>query len=187
MASEVEICNRALQKIGADRIVALDQDSRNARACNSAYSVVRDAELRAHPWSFAIKRDSLAADVAVPSGEDFDRQFTLPTDCLRVLMPADLYLDWTIEGRKILTNDAAPVYLRYISRVEDPSQFDVLFIEALASRLAHELCEQITQSNSKKESARQDYKDAIREARRVNAIEKIADEAPEDPWIAAMR
>ena len=62
MASEVDIANRALQKLGAESIVSLTQDSENARACNLCYEPIRDAELRAHPWNFAIKRASLAAD-----------------------------------------------------------------------------------------------------------------------------
>ena len=56
MASEVDICNRALSKLGAARITSLTEDSVNARACNAMYESVRDAELRAHPWNFAMKR-----------------------------------------------------------------------------------------------------------------------------------
>jgi hypothetical protein len=62
--SVVEICNRALQKLGAARITSLTQDTPNARSCNVAYNVLRKAELRSHPWSFAIKRAELAADAS---------------------------------------------------------------------------------------------------------------------------
>ena len=88
--SEVEICNRALQKIGAKRITSLTQDAPNARACNVAYFVLRDMELRNHPWNFSIKRAELAADATPP---DWGRQnsFTLPSDflCLRPDYPED--------------------------------------------------------------------------------------------------
>jgi hypothetical protein len=186
MASEVDICNRALQKLGAKRITALSDDSVNARACNSAYSHVRDAELRAHPWNFAIARAELAADATAP---DWGRAnaYQLPSNFLCMVNDYpednDNSKDWVIEGRKILTDDSDPIYIRYIKKETDTSQFDSLFVEALATKLAFELCEEITQSNTKKEGLRQDYEQVIRNARRMNAIEKVSSEPPEDTWV----
>lgn len=186
MASEVEICNRALQRLGSKRIVSLSEDSVAARACTVAYQVVRDAELRAHPWSFAIKRASLAADAVAP---DWGKQnaFTLPSDFLRLLPTYaernGLWIDHVIEDGKIYTDETAPLYIRYVYKVTDPNKMDVLFREALAVKLAFELCEELTQSNTKKDGLSVDYKTAIREARRTNAIEKIAEQPPEDEWV----
>lgn len=186
MASVVEICNRALQKLGAKRITSLDQDSVNARACLAAYSSCRQAELRAHPWSFAVDRTALAADAQAPAFGKANA-FTLPAECLRVLAPYPEQnlnsLEWQIEGRKIYTDESAPLYLRFITDEEDPAVMDPLFREALSCRMALEMCEELTQSNSKKESVRSDYTQAIREARRVNAIEKISEMPPEDSWV----
>lgn len=186
MASDVEICNRALQRLGSKRIVSLSEDSVAARACNVAYTVIRDAELRAHPWSFAVKRATLAADATSPDWGKANA-FTLPSDFLRLLPTYPerngLFIDHEIESGKILTNDSAPLYIRYIYRVTDPNQMDVLFRESLAVKLAFELCEELTQSNTKKDGLSVDYKSAIREAKRTNAIEKIADQPPEDEWV----
>ena len=186
MASEVDICNRALQKLGAERITSLTQDSANARACNLCYEPIRDAELRAHPWNFAIKRASLAADSTAPSF-GYDSAYTLPSDCLRV-MPPDVSVnfntfDWQIEGRKILTNYDAPLEIRYVKRETDPNQYDPLFIECLSAKIAVELCELLTQSNSKGSAARDDYIRAIRDARKMNAFENISAETQTDTWI----
>lgn len=186
MASEVDIANRALQKLGAESIASLTQDSENARACNLCYEPIRDAELRAHPWNFAIKRASLAADSTAPEF-GYDAAYTLPSDCLRVL-PPDPYvnyntMDWQIEGRKILTNDGAPLEIRYIKRETDPNQYDSLFIECLSSKIAVELSEKLTQSNSKGAAAREDYVRSIREAKKMNAFENISAEQQIDTWI----
>jgi len=186
MSSETDICNRGLQKLGAGRIISLTQDSVAARACNVAYVPLRDAELRAHPWSFSIKRASLPALAAAPLFY-FATACQLPADFLR-LLPRDRFdnlieHDWTIEGLELRTNDAAPLHIRYVSKITDPNLMDALFQEALSSRIAYELCEEITQSNTKKEAAEKGYITAIREARRVNAIEKIAEESPQDDWI----
>jgi hypothetical protein len=185
MASAVDICNRALQKLGADRITSLIQDTENARACNVAYQIVLDAELRSHPWNFAVKRAQLAADSDTPAFE-YSYQYTLPSDFIR-LLPPDPYspdVDWVIEGRKILTDESAPLEIKYIYRVSDPNQFDTLFVEVLANRLAMELCEQLTQSNSKAQIIRDDYQKSVREARRLNAFEKMyRPEIDNDSWI----
>lgn len=186
MASVVEIVNRALQKLGAKKITAITEDTVNARAMNTAYETLRDAELRAHAWSFAIARASLAADASAP---DWGRQnsFQLPSDFIRLInpYPEDNIMDndWQIEGRKILTDDSAPLEIRYIYKVTDPNEMDALFREALATKLALETCEALTQSNAKKESLREDYDAVIKLARRTNAIENSAAMPPEDDWV----
>jgi hypothetical protein len=187
MASKVEIANRALQILGAKRIVSITEDSRNARAISAAFEPVKRAELRKHPWSFGIKRVALAADATAPA---FTRSYSypLPSDFIRILSPdpevnyADL--DWIIEGRSVITNDTAPLNVRYIYDVTDPNVFDTLFREALAAKLAEQLCEEITQSNTKVATAQAFYKDVVAEAKRTNAIEKVSEMPPEDPWVS---
>jgi hypothetical protein len=188
MASVVQICNRALQKLGSKRITDIEEDSVEARSCNVLYEDLRDAELRAHPWNFAIARSEIAADSETP---DWGRanSFTLPADFLFLLedYPEDnsLIKDWQIEGRKILTDDDAPIQIRYIKIVTDPNEMDPLFREALATKMAIELCEELTQSNTKKEGLKDDYKEIISQARKRNAIENVAAEPPTDIWLTA--
>ncbi len=57
--SDVEICNSALQKLGAETITTLADNSRRASLCNRQYDKIRKKLLRAHPWNFAIKRAAL--------------------------------------------------------------------------------------------------------------------------------
>lgn len=188
MASEVEICNRALQKLGAGSIVSLGDDSKRARECNRAYAPIRDATLRKHPWNFAIARQALAASSTPPTHGPANA-FPLPSDCLRLLPPDPFVnfndLDWQIEGRSILTNDAAPLNVRYIRQITDPNIMDPLYREALATEIAFEICEAVTQSNTKKEGLREDLKTIIAQAKLLNAIENVAAEPPEDTWITA--
>lgn len=186
MASTVEICNRALQKLGAKRIVSLDDDSVNARACDVAFGPVKLGELRAHTWNFATKRVQLAADDPAPVFGPTN-SFTLPADFLRLLPPDPgqnlASLDWVIEGNKILTNDSAPLNIRYVADVTDPNLMDPLFRESMSSKLSLELCEELTQSNAKKNACALDYKNAIEQAKRSNAIEKPAPFTANDSWV----
>lgn len=186
MASVVEICNRALQKLGAKRITSLTQDSANARACNVAYIPTRDRVLRDHQWNCAIARAELAADATAPAWGR-ENSFQLPSDFLGLAddYPEDNHnaKDWQIEGRKILTNDDAPLRIRYIKTMDDPNEMDACLREVLACELAIELCEEITQSNTKKQLLDGDREKAIRAAKKVNAIENVSKVPPEDDWI----
>ena len=188
MASETEICNRALQKLGAQRIADIEEASKNGRECKACYAILRDAELRAHPWNFAITREQLAASATAPAFGRA-RSFPLPSDFLRLLpsYPEENLnsKDWQIEDGAIFTNDSAPLNIRYVQQVTDPNTMDSLFREALASRMALELCEIITQSNTKKADAKDDYTATIRMAKHTNAIENVPQASAEDTWITA--
>ena len=190
MASKVEICNRALQLLGANSITDLTDNSRNAIECNTAYEPVKLALLREHTWNFAVARSSIAEDATAP---DWGRghAYQLPSDFVRLLPhypeDNDNELDWLIEGKKIYTDDTAPLQIRYIYNVTDPNEMDAAFREAFSARLAHDLAETITQSNSKKAEAKEHLKDALRTAKRVNAFEKPSAEMPTDQWISKRR
>lgn len=183
MASKTGICNSALTKCGAKRISLATDENARARACNEAYDRTLEATLRAHPWGFAIKRAQLAADGTGPLFDDTN-YFTLPSDFVRLLPPNDYNLDWKIEGKRIATSDGAPLNIRYIYAVTDPNEMDSLFREVLACNIAAEICERLTQSNTKLQLIRDDRKRLLAEARRTNAIENISQELPEDDWVA---
>jgi hypothetical protein len=182
MASEVDICNRALQKLGASRITALDENTPNAVTCNFNYSIVRDREFRKHLWNFTLKRVTLAASSTSP-GFGFSYAFPLPSDWIRNNPPNDVGVDWKVEGRSILTNAGNTLQLPYVARITDTTQFDELFVESLAAALALEMEEEITQSNTKADKLERQYKTAIMSAKQVDAVEVSSDEPVQDPWI----
>lgn len=197
MASVIQSANRALTKLGSGRVASLDDDTKAARSIKSCFDDIRDDELRAHRWQFAMKRMTLPALVDKPLF-GFEYQYALPADFLRLDMINDQYApvvmdnyigretqEFMIEGNLILTNIAAPLKLRYIARVEDPNQWDVNFREAFASRLAMEICEDLTQSETKFQRAASDYKRAITQAIRTNSIEKPPSTPPDNTWIVS--
>lgn len=188
MASATSICNRGLQLLGAARILDITDDTRNGRACNACYDIIRQSELRKHRWRFAIRRDVLAPLTEDDPHEEFEYIFQLPADCLKVLKPEnDPYCDWQVEGRKIYTNSTDVLRLRYIADITDTNQFDACFSEMVSAKMAEAMCEELTQSNTKKAGAKEAYKDARSEARRANAFETIPAEPEEDGWVLARR
>lgn len=178
MASQVEVCNAALVKCGASRITSLDDGTKQANLLSAIWELKRDAELQANWWTFAITRAEVAALADEPLG-DWTYQYPVPSGFLSMVQigtdlsayEADDGPLFEIEGGRILTDMGAPLFMRYVQRVTNTGAFTPLFAEALACRLAVEACEPLTQSLSKKETLIAQYRQAIREARRVNAIE----------------
>lgn len=197
MASQVEIFNQALTKLGAQRVIDANDNTRNARTLKAIYEAKRDAELAAQPWTFAIKRAQLPASGTAPAF-GWSRAFPLPSDYLAMVEVGENYtlylsdcgplfqIESHLAGLAIMTNQVAPLRVRYISRVTNPGLFPPLFVEALACRLAAEACEEITQSLSKREAAWNERQQALREARRVNAIEQPPRKLPDGTWARTM-
>ena len=142
MASVVQICNSALNQLGAASITSLTDNSKNARLCNERYATVRDAVFRSHPWNSLIKRQQLAQDTATPA-YGFKFKFTLPSDCLRLLNLDAYNSDHKVEGRKILCNESA-IKISYVSQVTDPNEMDVLLRETISAGLAADIAYAIT-------------------------------------------
>lgn len=123
------------------------------------------------------------------SGRSF--AFVKPRDFLR-LAPADprrslAVPDYLIEGDVMISDDAGPITYRYVRDEDDTTKFDAMFDEGLASRIAMEICEEVTQSNAKVVTASTLYDAVMSEARIVNAIEGGAIEPDEDTFITVRR
>lgn len=177
MASAVDICNSALNNIGASNIIALTEDSRSGRLCNQRYEFVRDAVFRSHPWNCLIKRATLAQDSDAPAWE-YAYSYQLPTDpyCLRILEVEGEKdgVEYVIEGRKLLT-DEGTVKIRYIARVTDPNEYDVLLTEAIAAALAADLAYPIANSIGLQQNMYSVYQAKLSEARFIDATEGTPD------------
>jgi hypothetical protein len=187
-ANDVSICNLALQKLGAARIVSLTASDHNAKSVNACYEALRDREMRTYYWNFAKKRATLAPSAVTPDFT-YTYAFPVPTDFLRLIKPARLGLDWHLEQHEgvlsILTNDGDTLEVRYIAKVTNPALFDPMFVEMLACKIAWHVCEDITQSNTKKAAIAQEYVELKAEARRTNAFELPKNPQPVDEWLVA--
>ena len=169
MASVVQICNSALNQLGAASITALTDNSKNARLCNERYNTVRDSVFRSHPWNSLIKRIQLAQNTSTPV-YGFSYQFNLPSDCLRVLTIDAYNSDYKVEGRKILCNESS-IKLVYVSQVTDPNEMDVLLRETISAALAADIAYAITANLQVTKLMQERYEFKISEARHADASE----------------
>jgi hypothetical protein len=169
MASTVDICNGALNQLGATTILSLTEDSKNARLCNSRYTQVRDGLFRTHPWNCLQKRVELAADTTAPAW-GFSYAYTLPADCLRLLKILDYDSNYKVEGRKILSNTSSMKIL-YIGRITDPNEYDELLRETLSASLAADIAFAVTSNNTTATNMYNLFQDKLKDARFVDSTE----------------
>jgi len=180
MASTVDMCNSALNLLGASTISSLTEDTKNARLCNQRFEPIRDRVFRSHNWNCLIKRVQLAQDSTGPVVE-YTYGYTLPTDCLRVLKihngstdSIKSALDYKIEGRKVVT-DETTIYLVYVALVTDPNEFDSYLREAISHQLAADICYAITNNSTLANNYMGRADERLREARFIDATENSLD------------
>ncbi len=169
--SKVEICNYALQEVGDNSIITLDDLQGNAtlaaQQCNLRYDQCRRAALEMHPWNFALKRVSLPLDADAPVF-DFAYKFTLPSDLIRVvgteteLDQSPMYSPefngfktysfknafqgkdrYKIEGGKLLYDENVCKIL-YVFDQQEVTTFSSLFVEVLSLLLAARISYKLT-------------------------------------------
>lgn len=190
-SSEAFICNLALTRLGnKQQITSLTQGGTVAPLCNLHYAHARDTLLRSHYWNFAIKRQALSQSATTPANE-FGYQYQLPTDCLRVIRTsweanffgggtavysypnggyAATFIPYRIEAGYLLTDEAS-VTIEYVAQITDTLQFDDLFVDVLAQRLAAELCPAISDNTALTQRLWQIYAEKLQEARSIDAME----------------
>jgi hypothetical protein len=192
--SDTSICNSALIKLGAEPISSLDDATKEARLCKLQYPILRDELLRSHPWNFAIARKQLAKTLILGEFE-FDNQFALPSDCLRI-WKTDLNLDgggkseerWAVEtdavtqGRVLVTN-ASAVKIKYIKKITDVSLFDANFSESLSFKIAADIAYSLVQSITLQQQMNILYERSLAVSRSFDAQEGSVEQIESFEWL----
>lgn len=153
MSSVVEICNLALNHIGAKSISSIDEASENARKCKLVYAPLRDAVLRDHAWNFATASEQLALlDETLPG---WGYIYAQPARCLNVRkifseaelanpIPSDfkILLSPTTKTKSIAAK-LELAWCEFTYQVTDPLIFDPKFVEALSYRIGAALAQSL--------------------------------------------
>lgn len=185
--NSVQICNWALTELGAQRISSLTDTSKAGLLCNEQYDKVRKSLLMAHPWNFATIRVELAITTNEPVYE-FDSEFLLPTDCLRV-WETDLpeTEPWVREinndGDSVLLCNSGEINIRYIKNLTDTTLFSPMFDELLALKIAKNLSYALVQSSTLRDALTRDIKERVGEVRSIDAQENGRQSFEANEWI----
>lgn len=183
--SQVEIANLVLVEFGGEVIAAMDQGGEDANTINAIFQPCLEEVLRAHPWNCATEYRSLPAASAAPLG-GFTRAYPLPPDCLRVVRlgledeePAPLFV---VQGTKLLCNEEPPALVKIVKRMDDLSEMDAQLANVLALRIASKIAYKRTQLRTVAADIYQKYKEALADARTVNAQERRTRSQPAGRW-----
>jgi hypothetical protein len=190
------IANAALIKLGDELLISIDDGSKRAESIKTIFQGQYEQVLRIHPWNFATKRILLPADVEVPA-YDWMRQFTLPTDFVRLIEVRDgrtppfnvPYVTgdeilYEFEGRKILSNLPAPLKISYIYNAPI-TLMTADFEDLLACAIAYELAETVSRSNPKKATLSEEFKTSLAQCKKTDTLEGPARPMPDTGWVFA--
>ena len=168
--SITSIVNMALGRFGAQKLSTYEDDATpNGILARLFYEQTRDALLRSHEWRFALAREALSEEEDTPAFE-WDHQYLLPADFLRLTGLYNTTASFAIEGDKILTNDDA-VDLVYVRRVTDPTDFDPLFVEVLVLQLAIKFHLSLSEDRHLRQSMQEELVRLLARVRTVNKQE----------------
>lgn len=193
MADIPTIANLAMQKLGEeDQLTSLDEDRTAARAMRVAWDIVRRQILRKGKFNFSIRRRALAAQASSSPGYSspypFSNRFPLPAAALRlveIIEPAGIVDAYKNEGGAVLADSDGPVWVRVVEDVPDTTQWDDLFVEAFACRLAWQVADRITGDRGRKADCWAAYKAAIAQAGGVDAKEDPPEPFSDSSWLTA--
>jgi hypothetical protein len=189
MASEVGICNAALQMVKhSKRISDLTQGTKEANACEVVYEELRDALLEMHQWNFAAKRLKLPRLAEAPAFE-WDYAYQMPSDYVRIVQ---VYgnsdgrgrIAYKIEGDTIVS-DETDVYVRYVARITDPNKMRPTFRVALSKLIASRLATSLAQSRSAAKALYDEFlSQDLPTAKSADSLQDFEQGLPESDWVA---
>ncbi len=165
MLTALELCSRALLRLGAQPIASMEEGTAEAEIAAGLYAGTRDAMLSSHPWSFATGQSTLPRLDAVPVA-DFAHAFQLPAGFLRAISAGRGVPFRLFEDR--LHTDAPQVVLTHIFRPDEAS-FPPFFAAALVARLAAEFCIPLTENTARTQLLSQQAEAELRAARRADS------------------
>lgn len=192
----LQIVNAILSKLGEEeQLDDPDADTRACRAISANWDSIRDQVLRVHPWNFAIDPAGavLTADAAYnPAARtlsDHGARYLLPNDFIRLdlqrVRPESVRDELRVGGRWVYAGFGGPIMLSYVRRVASVGEWDPLFADAFACKMAAEIGPRITGDKGTRGEMMQLYRLALAEAKAVDGRDNPPEDLEETSWVTA--
>lgn len=175
------ICNICLTAIEDEPVQDLT-DSKGGVWCDRTFDAAFGSALQLFPWNLNAKRTTLSANVTAPAFK-YDYSYRVPDDLLDIRAVWDP-TSWKpskserlLEGRDIITNMEAPLYITYgrlVTRNEidnplsDIYPLDPLFEECVAYKLGTLIAKAITGEQGDREYMEQKLQRTLLDASAKN-------------------
>lgn len=182
--SRTEIVNKALTLVGAEPIVNLTDDTRNARVVNRIYELSLKSILSEAPWNFALRRKLLAQTTDVPEWYDTSEIYVYqrPNECIRIFRTNDIDATWKVVGETIIsdTNDLGVEFVYYLNT---PSKYTSSFVNAFVDLLCADIAFMILNSKTVAQGFMEKYEQvSLAKALAENAQIGTPTQMQDDAW-----
>lgn len=187
--SRTEICNKALTLVGAEPIVNITDDTRNARILNRIYELSLKNILSEAPWVFALKRVLLSTSADSLDWEDTNENnlYVKPSDMVRAFRANDKDAVWREHGDYIIS-DTDDLGLEYVYYLDTPSKYTASFVNAFVDLLASDIAFMVLNSKTVAESRLEKYeKVSLPKAMAENAQIGVYAVMKDDEWDRSKR
>lgn len=186
MLTETDVANLALARLSDDPIVDIAEKTDRAKAVRPVWPVVFKTFLTAHEWSFAKKFDqparlTLSASDPLP----YPYAFAVPEDMLKMRgvytkesvwlfgqsrprRPGVIYevMRYADARRMAIFTDCPDIVIEYTSSATLLDDFTPDALDAIASKLAAELCLNLNNASSRAQELLQRYQYSLEIAKR---------------------
>lgn len=153
--TSIDLCSRALTKIGAKSISSFEEKTAEASVAEQLYTSTLEGLLSAHPWRFSLSQRVLTRLKEEVTG-DYKYAYALPHDFLRAIgatpVGSKKACEYRIVGNQLHCNSNS-VSLTYLYKPNE-CNFPPFFSQMLISWLAAEFCLPLTESTNRAEHLR---------------------------------
>ena len=155
---------------------------------------LRRANLRKYPFNFAITRETITSEVAVPKFGPQLKQFKFPPDFLRYLSRydtdgsmVDKSRDQIEQGKLLLSDTEDSVNVRYIFDCDKVALWDPLFVQLMKLELARALAPNFAGGKGRSQSLKQDLLEIQTQARAIDGQERPPTHIIRSAWVNSRR
>lgn len=188
--TRVTVANRALDLVSENPLVTLNDAGPYARWINRNYTPTVRSTLRTQPWNFAKEMHRLVSDPTQPAFR-WRYRYQLPNGWLRVLQPTVTGarearpLKYEVNGNFLLMDQRGPRPVELIMDKQEPGEWDDLFAEVVAIKLALGMSYRFTGKERYTDRMIQLGQEAMDAAVEANTLEGTVDNAEQFDIIRA--
>ena len=185
--SRTELINKALTLVGAEPVVNIDDDTRNARVTNRVYELSLKSILSEAPWVFALQRKLLSQVTDTLEWYDTGEVYLYqrPNECIRIFRANDAKAAWKMVGDKIIS-DTNGLGVEFVYFNNTPSTYTASFVEAFVDKLCSDISFMILNSKTVAENFLEKYeKVSLSKALAENAQIGTPMYMQDDAWVLA--
>lgn len=167
MATSIDMASNALVLIGDDPISSFDDGGAGAQAAANLYQDTYKSVLAGHPWTFALKEQTLSKLSQSPDLlTNYKNAFQLPADLIRIWKMMS-HSNYDVVGLLVYSNEET-LLCRYIYNVDEVA-LPPHVVKAVEYKLASEFAMLVTEDINKAEYYERKYLKQVALARSIDS------------------